>query len=336
MSDGLVMPAEWPAHKRTWMCWPCREEPWSGAAGMARAKRAFADVAQVISAFEPVALAVRPEDAEEAGRATAGKADLFEVPLDDSWARDTGPTFLRGPEGLAAVQWRFNAWGGKYESFSEDAKLAARIAAKEGARLVEAPLVCEGGAIHSDGEGTLIATEQTLCNPNRNPDLSRADIERVLLGQLGAKKLIWLGEGFSDLETDGHVDNTACFVAPGKVLVGVPPFEALPDWEPVQESIRRLRAARDGMGRAFDIVEIEQPLRERFDGRGRPLAASYVNFAFVNGGIVLPAFDDPADDAALTVLRHLFPARKVVQLDARAIVEGGGGIHCITCQEPAI
>jgi agmatine deiminase len=335
MNDGFAMPAEWTAQRRTWMCWPAREAAWGGAAGMQRAKRAFADIALAICAFQPVTMAVRPQDADEAGAMLAGKAGVFAVPLDDSWARDSGPTFLTGPR-LGAVQWRFNAWGEKYAPYDEDARLARRIAERAGATLFEAPLICEGGAIHSDGEGTLIATEQALCNPNRNPQLSRDVIEALLLRFTGSRKMIWLGEGFSDLETDGHIDNIACFLAPAKVLIGVPPFESQPDWEPVQDAIRILRAARDALGRGFEIVEIEQPQRERFDRRGRPLAASYVNFALVNGGVIMPAFDDPSDEKACAVLKQCFPQRKIVQLDARAIVEGGGGIHCITCQEPTV
>jgi agmatine deiminase len=316
------------------MAWPCRLAAWGGGEAMARAKRAYAEIARAISTFEPVTMVVRPEDAKEAAARLGAAADIFSVPIDDSWTRDTGPTFLRGETGLAAIQWRFNAWGEKYAPFAADAGLAARIAGRCGVNVVTVPLTCEGGAIHSDGEGTIITTEQTLCNPNRNPDLPREVIETRLLGALGAKTLIWLGDGFSDAETDGHVDNIACFVAPGRVLVGRPASASHPDWEPVEEAIRRLRAARDAMGRALEIIEVEQPQRMRRDGRGRPLAASYVNFYLPNGAVLMPGFDDPSDDAAYRTIRDCFPARKIVQTDARAVVEGGGGIHCITCQEP--
>lgn len=329
------MPAEWARHRRSWMCWPCRIEAWGGVAALARAKRAFADIARTIAVFEPVTMVARPDDAAEASAMLGAAADILALPLDDSWMRDSGPTFLRGAGGLAAVQWHFNAWGGKYAPYAADAALATRIAEAAGAHAFETPLVCEGGAIHSDGEGTLIATEQTLCNPNRNPTFDRSEIERRVLTATGMRKLIWLGEGFADVETDGHVDNIACFVAPAKVLIGVPAFASHPDWEPVQEAIRRLRCAHDAAGRAFEIIEIEQPQKMRFDRRDRPLAASYVNFALANGGVVMPGFDDASDEPAKAVLRTCFPDRKIVQTDARAIVEGGGGIHCITCQEPA-
>jgi len=333
--DGFMMPAEWAPHARTWICWPCRREAWGSADAMLRAKQAFARVARGISAFEPVILAARREDVAEAKLATAGKTELFEAPLDDSWARDSGPTFLRGPAGgRGAVQWRFNAWGEKYLPYTHDAALAARIAHAADVRLYEAPLVCEGGAIHSDGEGTLLTTEQCLLNPNRNPHLTRLEVEERLALYTGARRIVWLGDGFSDDETNGHVDNIACFVASGRVLVGVPSSSSLPDYEPVMEAIRRLREARDAEGRAIEVIEIEQPARARFDWRGRPLQASYVNFYLPKDGVIMPSFDDPNDEKARAVLADCFPGRDILQIDALDIVEGGGGIHCITQQEP--
>jgi agmatine deiminase len=334
--DGFAWPAEWTLHARTWMCWPCRIEAWGGPEALLRAKQAFARVARAISTFEPVTMAVRPQDAPEAKLACAGKVETFEVPLDDSWARDTGPTFLRGPGGaLGAVHWRFNAWGNKYQPYGEDAELAARIAKASGARIFEAPLICEGGAIHNDGNGTLLTTEQTLLNSNRNPNLNRQQVEERLALYTGARRIIWLGDGFSDEETDGHIDNIACFVAAGRVLVGVPASRSHPDWEPVRDAMRRLRSARDADGGELDIVELEQPKTERRDSRGRLLQASYVNFYLPNSGVVMPAFDDPNDEKARAVLADCFPDRDILSIDALDIVEGGGGIHCITQQEPA-
>ena len=334
--DGFVWPAEWAPHERTWMCWPCRVEAWGGADGLLRATQAHARVARAISTFEPVTMCVRPEDAAEARLATACKTTIFEVALDDSWARDSGPTFLRGPAGArAVVQWRFNAWGNKYHPYAEDALLATRIARQLDTRLYDAPLVCEGGAIHGDGEGTLITTEQCLLNANRNPHLTRQQVEERVALFTGARRIVWLGEGFSDDETDGHVDNIACFVEPGRVLVGVPASKSHPDFGPVREAIRRLGAARDADGRAIEIVEIEQPRKQRLDSRGRSLQASYVNFYLPNGGVVMPSFDDPNDERARETLAACFPGRDILQIDALDIVEGGGGIHCITQQEPA-
>src|SRR5436305_3567498 len=254
--DGFFMPAEWAPHARTWMCWPCRVEAWGGPDGLLRAKQAYARVARAISSFEPVVMAVRPHDLAEAKLACAGKVEFFETPLDDSWARDIGPTFLLGEgDARAGVQWRFNAWGNKYHPFEQDAEFATRALKHADAPVYRAPFVCEGGAIHVDGEGTLITTEQCLLNENRNPELTQQQVEEGLALFTGARRVIWLGEGFADDETDGHVDNIACFAAPGRVIVGVPP-KRHPDYEPVREVIRRLKQARDAQARAIEVVEL--------------------------------------------------------------------------------
>jgi len=334
--DGYVMPAEWAPHVRTWMCWPCRTEAWGGPEGLLRAKQAYARVARAVSSFEPVTMVVRPQDSAEARLACAGKVSIFEAALDDSWARDMGPTFLIGSDGKrAGVAWRFNAWGNKYHPYTDDAALGGKILIDADVRAYRGPLVCEGGAIHVDGEGTLITTEQCLLNANRNPHLDRQQVEERLALFTGARRVLWLGEGFSDEETDGHVDNIACFAAPGRVIVGVPASKSHPDYEPALEAIHRLSKARDAVGRAFEIVEIVQPKKVKLDFRGRPLQASYINFYLTNGGLVMPAFDDPHDERARDALAECFPGRDILQIDALDIVEGGGGIHCITQQEPA-
>jgi agmatine deiminase len=301
-----------------------------------RAKQAFARVARAISTFEPVVMAVRPDEAAEVALACSGKTEIFEVPLDDSWARDIGPTFLLGPEGArAGVAWRFNAWGNKYHPYTDDKAFAGRALATNGVKAYAAPLVCEGGAIHVDGEGTLVTTEQCLLNPNRNPGLTRQQVEERLALFTGARRILWLGDGFSDDETDGHVDNIACFAAPGRVIVGIPASRSHPDFAPAVEAVRRLSEARDAENRRIEIVEIAQPATTRVDARGRPLASSYVNFYLTNGGMVMPSFDDRNDEPARKVLADCFPGRDILQIDALDIVEGGGGIHCITQQEPA-
>lgn len=336
LRDGFRMPAEWENHVRTWMCWPCRPEAFGGMEGLLRAKQGYARVARAISAFEPVVMMVRPGEAAEVELACSGKTELCEVPLDDAWARDTGPTFLVGTEGeRAGVAWRFNAWGNKYHPYAEDAALAGRILETLDLRSYVAPLVCEGGAIHVDGRGTLMTTEQCLLNENRNPGLSRQQVEERLALFTGARRILWLGDGFADEETDGHIDNIACFASCGRVIVGVPASRSHPDSAPAAEAIRRLRQARDAEDRSIEVVELVQPSRLRTDWRGRVLAASYVNFYLPNGGLVMPSFDDPNDERARNVLADCFPGRDILQIDALDIVQGGGGIHCITQQEPA-
>jgi len=300
---------------------------------MAQARTATADVARAIARFEPVVMIASPADAETAEQACGGFAEIFVAPIDDSWARDTGPTFLSGGS-AAGVAWRFNAWGEKYHGYNNDAALAGRVLRRAGANQFAAPIVCEGGAIHIDGDGTLITTEQCLLNRNRNSGRNRDEIAGVLCNYTGAESVLWLPGEFADVETDGHVDNIACFASPGRVLLGIPP-RTHPDFPAVVQLKRFLSEARDAKGRAFDIVEIAQPQRMRKDWRGRLLAASYVNFYLANDGVVAPAFDDPADLPALGVLKQSFPGRNIVQLSAYDIVQGGGGIHCITQQEPA-
>ncbi|HEX3943551.1 MAG TPA: agmatine deiminase family protein, partial [Rhizomicrobium sp.] len=217
----------------------------------------------------------------------------------------------------------------------DDAEFATRVLNDQKLPIYRAPFICEGGAIHVDGEGTLITTEQCLLNPNRNPDLPQQQIEQGLALFTGVRKVIWLGDGFSDHETDGHVDNIACFVAPGRVLVGVPVSKSHPDYAPTMEAIGRLKDARDAEGRTLEVIEMAQPRKPGGDWRGRPLAASYVNFYLPTGGVVMPAFDDPNDESARAVLADCFPGRDILQIDAMDIVQGGGGIHCITQQEPA-
>ena len=332
LHSGYAMPAEWAPHRRTWMCWPCRSEAWGSEARLERARLATVRVARAIAQFEPVVIVARPADAAMVERACRGFAEILVVPLDDSWARDTGPTFLSGL-GIAGVAWQFNAWGGKYDGYEHDRAFASRILLHEHGKAFCAPIVCEGGAIHVDGEGTLITTEQCLLNPNRNPGVARQQISETLRRYTGAETVLWLPGEYSDRETDGHVDNIACFAAPGRIIIGTPPADH-PDFTAIADLKRFLAEAHDARGRRLEIVELVQPHRLRDDWRGRPLAASYVNFYLANGGLVMPAFDDPADLPAQRVLKDCFPDREIVQLDALDIVQGGGGIHCITQQEP--
>jgi agmatine deiminase len=335
--DGYSFPAEWESHRRTWMCWPVRTECFGGADGVLRAKQAYARVARAISAFEPVTMAARPQEVAEARLATGGKVEITEMALDDSWARDFGPTFLKNGLGrLSGVQWIFNAWGQKYHPYANDASFARRVLESIGAGIYTAPLVCEGGAIHGDGAGTVLTTEQCLLHPNRNPGRTREEIEGVLKSYLGAHKVVWLGSGFSDTETDGHVDNLACFAAPGRVILGMPAAKSHPDYAPVHEAMARLKTARDAQGRELEVIPLPQPKKHRQSWSGRLLAMSYVNFYLANGAVIMPAFGDPNDEAARTVLAQCFPGRDIMQIDALDIVQGGGGIHCITQQEPAV
>jgi agmatine deiminase len=331
--DGFAMPAEWTAHARTWMAWPCRLEPWGSQEGLLRARVAFAKVARAISGFEKITMAVRPQDREEAQLACGKGIEFFEVPLDDSWARDIGPLFVTNEnEEVSGVHWRFNAWGNKYLSFDASVAFGERVMEALDMRFYDGPMVLEGGSIGVDGRGTLLTTEQCLLNANRNPGLTRQQIEERLALYLGVNKIVWLGEGLADDETDGHVDNVACFAGSNRVLLHMPKDGE--NRRAMQDNLARLKSARDLMGRPFEVIELPEPeAQEREDGRR--LLLSYVNFCFTNYGLVMPAFDDPADADAASTMARVFPDRRIVQVPALDIVQGGGGIHCITQQQPA-
>lgn len=332
---GYGMPAEWAPHLRTWMEWPCRPETFGGEVETAR--DAYAAVAKAISRFEPVTVITRPDNVASVSLACGGGVNILSMDHDDAWMRDNGPTFLTRDDGLVAgVAWGWNAWGRQYKDFQRDAKVGRALLEHLGLPVFDAPLVMEGGSFHTDGEGTLLVTEQCLLNPNRNPDLSRADIETALKRYLGVVKVIWLGNGLEDDETDGHVDNVACFARPGVVLVHGVTDKTDPDQAVMADNVARLQAATDAAGRALDIIPVDAPRRRRRTEQGRRMTTSYINFYICNGGIVAPMFEDANDRKALDILSRAFPGRDVVQVPVLDILEGGGGIHCITKQQPAV
>lgn len=330
--SGFRLPPEWSRHDRCWMAWPCRKALWDD--GLNAAADAYAAVARAIARFEPVTMVAPPDRAADA-RTLCGPDVTVEVqPLDDSWMRDIGPTFLcNGAGDIAGVAWRFNAWGEKYSSFSEDAALAGRLLDQLNVRRYDAPWVLEGGAFHGDGEGTLIVTESVLLNNNREGPTTRAEMEAVLEEWLGIRKVIWLPAGLAEDETDGHVDNVACFTGPGNLLALVTPTPDDPNHATLRRNLAVLESETDASGRPLKVTAIEQPTQR--DDAGRPLPASYINFYVANGGIVMPKFAIGHDAAAAAIVQAAFPDRELVQVDARAIVRGGGGIHCITQQQPA-
>jgi agmatine deiminase len=329
---GFRMPPEWAPHAGCWMAWPCRPGNWDD---IEAARATYVEVARAISRFEPVTMTANQEDAGAARRALAGvsAADIVVVPSDDSWARDTAPTFVTDGRGaLGGVDWRFNAYGGIYDDYGRTQGMARRVLDLVGARRFAAPLVLEGGAVHTDGEGTVLTTTEVVLDPRRNPGLERADAERLLCEYLGAEKVLWLTAALDHDNTGGHVDNLACFAAPGVVVALGCADHDDPQHAAVQENLARLRAATDARGRPLEVVELPMPARP--ESRGRRLSPSYVNFYLANGGVVMPAFGDPADAAACVVLTRLFPRRAVVPVPTLELAKADGGIHCITQQQP--
>ncbi|HYD66696.1 agmatine deiminase family protein [Azospirillum sp.] len=338
-ADGLRMPGEWEPHSRCWMAWPCRAETWAGEQGAAdeeafeAARTAYADVARAIARFEPVTMVCDPDDVAEASLTLGAGIQVVPLPISDSWIRDTGPSFVSDGQGrVAGVHWRFNAWGGNYPGCAKDQEVGRLVLEHLKLPCYEAPLVMEGGSFHVDGEGTLITTEQCLLNPNRNPHLSRAEIEAFLKDHVSVSTVIWLGEGYQDDETDGHIDEIACFVRPGVVMALTTDDPTDANFKAFQDNLDRLKRARDARGRELEVIEIRQPARR--DRNGVRLTLSYTNLYIANGGVVMPAFEDFADDEAYRTVRRAFPDREVIQIPALDIVRGGGGIHCITQQQP--
>lgn len=331
---GYVMPAEWREHRRCWMAWPTRAALWGGRLEAARA--AYGEVARTIARFEPVSLVVPPAEAAQAHAMLGPEIDILCAPIDDSWIRDSGPTFvIDGNGGLAGVDWRFNGWGEKYRPFANDAAIAEIILRTQDVSRFAAPLILEGGSIAVDGEGTVLTTRECLLNPNRNPTLDQQSIERHLKDYLGAQKVIWLDYGVFNDETDGHVDNLACFSAPGKVLICAAAPEDDDNHARLAGNIDALRGQTDAQGRHLEIIPVPLPA-PMFGADGQRQAASYINFYIANGAVVMPGFDCPEDAEAKAIVAAAFPEREVIQLCAAAstILHGGGNIHCITQQQP--
>lgn len=352
-ADGYRMPGEFEPHAGCWMLWPERPDNWR--LGAVPAQRAFAAVAAAIARFEPVTVGVSARQFLNARRLLPPHVRVVELSSNDAWARDCGPTFVvddRG--GVRGVDWEFNAWGGLqgglYFPWDLDALVARKILEIERVERYAAPLVLEGGSIHADGQGTLLTTEECLLNPNRNPSLTRAEIEGYLREYLNVETIIWLAQGVFNDETSGHVDNLCCFVRPGVVALTWTDDPDDPQYAISRDAFDRLVDVTDARGRRLEVHKVHQPNPiliteaeaagvDAVEGTlprraGDRLAASYINFYIANGGVIAPLFDDPYDEPALATLRQLFPEREVVGVPAREILLGGGNIHCITQQQP--
>jgi len=343
--EGWRMPAEWAAHERTWMAWPSSGYTLGETDTAADEARAtWADVALAVSRFEPVTLVVDPDAVDVArrwvgeGRHGHYRVDLLEVPLDDAWMRDIGPTFVIGPEGgLGAVDWVFNGWGAQeWATWDADARIGEFVAGRSGATRVASELVNEGGGIHVDGLGTVLLTETVQLDPGRNPGLTRADVEAEMARTIGATTCIWLPRGltrdYDEFGTRGHVDIVATFASPGVVLLHWQGDPAHPDHEVSVELEGLLSAARDARGELLEVVRVPAP-RTLEDEDGL-VDWSYINHLVVNDGVVACTYDDPQDADSLALLEKAYPGRQVVGVDARPLFARGGGIHCITQQQP--
>ena len=352
--DGFRMPAEWEPHDGCYLVWPERPDNWR--AGGKPAQAAWVRLASSIAAAEPVTVLASARQWRNARTRLPASVRVVEATTDDAWVRDSGPTFVVDDLGdRRAVDWAFNAWGGLrgglFFPWDSDDVLGHKIAELEGADCYQPPVVMEGGSFDVDGDGTLLTTEECLLNPNRNPELSREQIEDVLRSSLGVRRIIWLPRGVYHDETDGHVDNMARFVAPGVVVLTWTHDESDPQYERSAEALEILRSSKDARGRDLQVALLHQPgplhvteeevsdldvvegSRPRLPGER--LAGSYVNCYLGNGIVVVPVFGDRHDDAALDSYRRLLPDRTVVPVPGREILLGGGNVHCVTQHVPS-
>ncbi|QMU76008.1 agmatine deiminase family protein [Streptacidiphilus sp. PB12-B1b] len=335
---GFGMPAEWQPHDRTWMAFPTANETF-GEDELHAAREAWAAVANTIVRYEPVTLIANNGEADDVRRYLSDQVEIVERPLDDAWMRDIGPTFLTDGQGqVAAADWVFNGWGAQeWASWEYDQDIAEEVANLAGVRRFASRLINEGGGIHVDGEGTVLLTETVQLGEGRNSDWTKEQVEAEIHAHLGTTKAIWVPRGltrdYQRFGTRGHIDIVAAFLRPGVVAVHTQTDPAHPDHEVTQQIAALLRTSTDARGRLLEVVEIPAPT-VLFEEDGEPVDYSYINHYLCNGAVVLCAFDDPRDQEAAAIFAEYFPDRTVELVDAREIFANGGGIHCITQQQP--
>ena len=336
-----TMPAEAAPQDRVWMSFPVADSSYSAEDGQdhEEARRVWAEVANAVNRFVPVSMLVDPAERAAASTILDSSIELFEVPLDDCWLRDSGPTFVHAADGsVHAVDWIFNGWGQQdWARWDKDSKLGAFVGERAGVPVIDSPLVNEGGGIVADGNGTVVVTETVQLDPFRNPDLDKAGIERELADKIGARQVVWLKRGLTRdsqrFGTRGHADILVAFPAPDTVLVHTQRDPEHPDFEISREIIETLDNATDADGNPWRIVELPAPEALR-DDEGW-VDYSYINHLVVNGAVIACSFADPNDDEALAILAAEYPGREIVSIDARPVFARGGGIHCITQQQPS-
>jgi agmatine deiminase len=328
---GYTMPAEWASHARCWMAWPKRAELWREHLEAARGE--YVRVAQAIATHEPLTMIADPADVAEARKRCGPSIKVVSMPIDDSWLRDSAPTFIVNRAGdRAAAAFTFNAWGNKYQPHDQDATLGSRMGELVGFPVYRSELVVEGGGFLSDGEGTLITAETCVLNSNRNPGWTKGEAEAELRAMLGVQKVIWLPGDVTDTETDGHVDGYLAYVRPAAVLCEVVADPADPRYPIMAENRRVLESETDARGRRFDLLPIAEAPRSAVP---EGVCRSYVNFYLANGAVIAPAYGIPEDEAVVQTLRLAYADRTIVPVALKDLFRGGGGIHCITQQEPA-
>ena len=340
-ASGYRMPAEWAPHAATWMSWPFDDEMWFGHLGEVRAE--YAELVKAIAKVEPVHLLLRDEEAANSAAnylSSVQHLTTHLIPLDDVWLRDNGAIFINAQRSVstndasqAAVNWRFNAWGGKYTSENDDL-IAPEMALWTHVRRFDAPFVMEGGSLDVDGLGLALTTEQCLLTPTRNPHASKQILAHALRDYLGIDEVIWLGLGLEGDHTDGHVDTITRFAAPGRVLTSICHSKNDVNYGRMQENLEILKSYRGRDGNRLEVLELPLPEKRMELEDGTRLPPSYANFYICNGTVLVPQYHDPQDEKALGILRQAFPEHRVVGLASRFIIMGGGSFHCLTQQQP--
>ncbi len=332
---GYRLPAEWELHTATWLAWPHRRQTFLG--DFADIPPAFVRLVRLLAGYEPVrVIGTGPVlDDAQANLQGIANVELIDIPTSDSWLRDTGPIFLQPLAGgpTLAVLFDFNAWGGKYPPWDADAAVAGQIAAHLGLEAVRPGIVLEGGGIDTDGEGTLLVNHRCIDDPRRNPGRSRDELAALLKQSLGIERVLWVGGELAGDDTDGHIDQLARFVAPGRVLAARQPDTADPNHLPLEANLALLQTLTDARGRPLEVIPLDLPPRVGFAGVQLP--ASYLNFYLLNNAVILPTFDRATDAAAVATLATLFPGRTIEPFSALELIRGRGAVHCVTRDQPA-
>ena len=338
---GFRMPAEWGRHRGTWLSWPHRESSWPGKFGAVPG--VFGEIVRHLAPREEVHINVADEGLEGSARSVLAAAGVamgnvfFHHHItNDAWCRDHGPIFVQrernGHRDTLIIDWGYNAWGEKYPPFGDDDKIPTLVGDELGIPVVSPGIVMEGGSIDVNGAGTLLTTESCLLNPNRNPTLTKEQIEQYLTRYLGVTNVLWLGDGIEGDDTDGHVDDLTRFVNPTTVVTAVEDDPQDKNYEPLRDNLERLRGMTDQDGRPLEVVTLPMPRPLYQDGHRLP--ASYANFYVANGIVLMPAYDPARDEMARATLAGCFPDRTVIPIDCTELVWGLGALHCVTQQWP--
>jgi len=339
---GYRMPAEWEPHEATWLSWPSPDGTKFRCAGDV-VLPVFAKIIDALAGSEPVRISVRDDASENAAReflrekgVETGHVSFFHIPVNGPWCRDHGPGFVTrdASPSLAVVDWEYNGWGWKYPPFNLDDEVPGRIAGRLGVPIYDPGMVLEGGSIDVNGTGTLLTTKSCLLNPNRNPDLTKKEIEQKLSDQLGVRNILWLGDGIEGDDTNGHVNCLARFVNRTTVVTAVEEDSEDPNYEPLQANLARLREMITEDGTPLEVHLL--PMPQKIMHRWKRLPASYAGFYIANRVVLLPSFADCSDLWAVSVLHAAFPDRRVIPIDCRELIRSGGGLHSLVLQQPLV